>query len=563
MRWIRAAAVATALMVNMGALSGLAGCSSSESSQAAQQHASTVVGAQGGSVTTQDGSGVTVPAGAVPANVTITVDSTPSAPTPSQGTEVGTPYTFGPEGQQFSVPVTVTLAFDPSSLPAGKTASDIVIFTAPAGTSNYTPLGTSVVDSTHAAAQTTHFSTFVCIIPTEPISEDSGAPAEDSATSPSDASPSGLDATATFDASQGEDGGSTSATDSGATQDATVPINDAGGSGPGDATTGPVDATAGNDAGSGGGQDSSAPVADGGRTSDDAGSGGSADSSSGCSLSGALNAPIIPLSKIAGLNMNESGLGTASLAYAESVYCGAGTFGGQEDAGADPGTTITSWAGGDISAQYNDSPGPNDLQTISVQGSYTGSLSFTSRSGGTYGTGHNYVIGVGTLTKDGLSFPIGFGGGNADAAINELFDGMMATFAPAFPVDPNDCTSDGNCLLYDASEQGDDAGVGGSVFGVRALKMYVTMASDTTPGSLYTFFTGSYGQADAGVPGVAGNGGLTIPAGCSSQSEGILGSCEDPAKAFCGNFAGTVVSSCLDYPQSGYQAVCCPPDAGQ
>ena len=33
--------------------------------------------------------------------------------------------------QQFTVPVTVTLEFDPSKIPAGRTTASIVIFTAP------------------------------------------------------------------------------------------------------------------------------------------------------------------------------------------------------------------------------------------------------------------------------------------------------------------------------------------------------------------------------------------------------------------------------------------------
>ena len=39
----------------------------------------------------------------------ITATPTANAPTAQGVTRVGTPYTFGPEGQQFSMPVTITL----------------------------------------------------------------------------------------------------------------------------------------------------------------------------------------------------------------------------------------------------------------------------------------------------------------------------------------------------------------------------------------------------------------------------------------------------------------------
>jgi hypothetical protein len=132
------------------------GCSATTKSNAQQS-----VGTTGGDVTTSDGSGVAIPSGALPNTVTVTATPATGAPTPMAATVVGTPYTFGPEGQQFSSPVTVTLAFDPSKLPAGKTASDLVIFTAPAGSSNYVVLATTVADATHVSAKVSHFSTFV------------------------------------------------------------------------------------------------------------------------------------------------------------------------------------------------------------------------------------------------------------------------------------------------------------------------------------------------------------------------------------------------------------------
>jgi hypothetical protein len=139
----------------------LAACTptANSSQDAGQKTRSAVVGATGGSVS-NGGSSVTIPAGALPGNVTITNTETPEAPAPSGAAVVGTAYTFGPEGQTFAVPVTVTLAFDPSKLPAGHTAADIVVFTAPVGSTQFTSLGGTLVDATHIAAQTTHFSVF-------------------------------------------------------------------------------------------------------------------------------------------------------------------------------------------------------------------------------------------------------------------------------------------------------------------------------------------------------------------------------------------------------------------
>ncbi len=206
MRWARAAVLATAMMVGAGAMSGLAGCSTSDSSQAAPEHAAATIGAHGGTVYTPNGSGVYIPTGALAANIAVTVDATPNAPKPSGATAVGTPYTFGPEGQEFSLPVRVTLAFDASSFPAGTTANDIVIYTAPVGTTQFVPLATSVADATHASALTMHFSVFVCVIPGVPIAQDAGGgdggtDAGHDATTPGDGGP---DATL---GDSGDDGG--------------------------------------------------------------------------------------------------------------------------------------------------------------------------------------------------------------------------------------------------------------------------------------------------------------------------------------------------------------------
>jgi hypothetical protein len=119
------------------------------------------IGTAGGSVTATDGTKIDVPGGALTAETMISITSTPNAAAPTATTLVGTPQTFGPEGAQFTKPVTVTLAFDAAKLPMGKTAADIVIWTAPAGSTNYVPAEvTMVVDSSHVSTAVSHFSVF-------------------------------------------------------------------------------------------------------------------------------------------------------------------------------------------------------------------------------------------------------------------------------------------------------------------------------------------------------------------------------------------------------------------
>jgi hypothetical protein len=134
------------------------GCSASGSKTSDMSAGGTTIGAAGGTVTAPDGSGVTIPAGALGGDIAITVTPTASPMPPPGFAPAGVAYTFGPEGTQFQVPVTVTLAL--SNLPAGVTSADVSVLTAPAGTSSYTLLTTTALDATHVQAQVSHFSDF-------------------------------------------------------------------------------------------------------------------------------------------------------------------------------------------------------------------------------------------------------------------------------------------------------------------------------------------------------------------------------------------------------------------
>ncbi|MFO0735065.1 MAG: hypothetical protein U0270_04265 [Labilithrix sp.] len=136
--------------------------------------AAATVGNGGGKVTTTSGVGVEIPAGALPNDVQVSVNASPTSTPPAGATSLGTPHVFGPSGLQFTKPVTVVLEFDPAKLPPGKTAANIVVFTAPEGTLDYAPLPTKVRDATHVEAETTHFSVMVPAIPAEAVDAGTG-----------------------------------------------------------------------------------------------------------------------------------------------------------------------------------------------------------------------------------------------------------------------------------------------------------------------------------------------------------------------------------------------------
>jgi hypothetical protein len=175
-----------------------AACASSTSGSDTGQ-GSSVVGTGGGSVKS-GGSSVTIPADALASDVTISLTQAPGAPTPAGAIAVGSAYTYGPEGQMFRQPVTVILQFDPARLPVGRTAAEIVVFTAPAGSSSYASIGGTLVDSTHIAAQTTHFSTFVPVVPSS--ATDAGLIMDAETQEPDGASAAGDTGPAAADAAQ-------------------------------------------------------------------------------------------------------------------------------------------------------------------------------------------------------------------------------------------------------------------------------------------------------------------------------------------------------------------------
>ena len=93
---------------------GFAGCGSSLPTESTQM-TSEVVGTAGGMLASSDGFlRVAIPAGALPADVTLTIVPT----TPPGSGAIGTVYEIGPTGTQFAIPATLTFAYSATSLGA-------------------------------------------------------------------------------------------------------------------------------------------------------------------------------------------------------------------------------------------------------------------------------------------------------------------------------------------------------------------------------------------------------------------------------------------------------------
>ncbi len=118
-----------------------------------------MIGPSGGTVSHSDGTSVTIPTGALSSAANITITSV-DAPAPAGTVIVGPAYDFGPEGTTFASPVTITLPIDASKIPAGRTANDVLIYTAARGSSQYTVLQTGIGSGT-ATTTTSHFTVYL------------------------------------------------------------------------------------------------------------------------------------------------------------------------------------------------------------------------------------------------------------------------------------------------------------------------------------------------------------------------------------------------------------------
>jgi hypothetical protein len=132
------------------------GCGGGHAPAATGPTSSSVVGASGGTVATADGAlTVVIPAGALAANVTVTVTPTSS---PGAGA-LGTVYELGPSGTQFSSPVTLSLHYDSANL-NGVSEGSLRLATFAAG--NWQILAGAAVDTSAktVTGTTTHLSPY-------------------------------------------------------------------------------------------------------------------------------------------------------------------------------------------------------------------------------------------------------------------------------------------------------------------------------------------------------------------------------------------------------------------
>jgi glucose/arabinose dehydrogenase len=118
------------------------------------------VGAAGGVVRSPDGlAAVSVPQGSLAASVPITVKATEDQPSG----QIGLAYTFAPEGTAFTVPATITIAYDPGELPFGVDESQQTLGRLDGD--NWVPVPGASVDTVarHVSGPVTGFSSFARI----------------------------------------------------------------------------------------------------------------------------------------------------------------------------------------------------------------------------------------------------------------------------------------------------------------------------------------------------------------------------------------------------------------
>jgi hypothetical protein len=167
-RLLVASAIGVVLASVIGGAGGCNGKTSGDNTGNTQP-SSASIGAAGGTVSSSDGqASVTIPAGALISNITVTITPVASVSIPDV-TVVGTAYQFEPGGMAFAKPVTVSLTLDATKISAPAATSDARVMTAADGSQSFAALATTLTDATHVTAQTTHFSTYVPALPTATI----------------------------------------------------------------------------------------------------------------------------------------------------------------------------------------------------------------------------------------------------------------------------------------------------------------------------------------------------------------------------------------------------------
>jgi hypothetical protein len=126
-----------------------------------------VIDADGGTLTHPTGAALDVPAGALSEPVTLSIQGAlaPSAEVLSAPPR-GQAFVLGPEGQDFLLPVSLTLPFDAALLPQGTPLANARVLIAPQGSTTFTMLATTAnAGASTLGATTTHFSVVVPVAP--------------------------------------------------------------------------------------------------------------------------------------------------------------------------------------------------------------------------------------------------------------------------------------------------------------------------------------------------------------------------------------------------------------
>jgi uncharacterized delta-60 repeat protein len=126
------------------------------------------IGPAGGTVDGPNGTKVVIPPGALAFNtpIAITQITASATPLPSGLTPLGATFAFTPHGTTFAVPVTVTLPFDPASVPAGTAAQ----FIKTNAQNQWQEIPNAVFGATSVSGQVTSFSDLMtALLPFAPV----------------------------------------------------------------------------------------------------------------------------------------------------------------------------------------------------------------------------------------------------------------------------------------------------------------------------------------------------------------------------------------------------------
>jgi hypothetical protein len=132
----------------------------------------TTIGPAGGTVLGPMGTSVEIPAGALATETAIEIElaAAGAPPLPAGLTAAGETFAFLPHGTTFAAPVTVTVPFDPTAVPANATAA---LFKSNAAQTLFEPVPGATVDGGTMTAEVTSFS-FI-LVGNEPLLRDDPA----------------------------------------------------------------------------------------------------------------------------------------------------------------------------------------------------------------------------------------------------------------------------------------------------------------------------------------------------------------------------------------------------